>query len=272
MRRSRTSQPAAATAGRRRSVARVLSPRGAFTLHQVDGALTFALRAALAMALAALPLVVAGRPEDAVYGMLGAFTTTFGRNLPYPRRARALALVALAMTACVAGGSALAAWAQPREQTGGAAVVIAGTALVAGAAKFVCDATRLRGLGAVLLLFAFAVAANSTPAYADIPRYTVLTVLGAAAAWVLAVLGVLVHPDRPQRLAVAAALRALAALRETPLSRDREGAARTHATAAVLRAYQSVGLGPPAPADPEGRGGACARLTDLSWSLLIGSG
>ncbi|MBV1956839.1 FUSC family protein [Streptomyces sp. BV333] len=272
MRRSRTSQPAAATAGRRRSVARVLSPRGAFTLHQVDGAFTFALRAALAMALAALPLVVAGRPEDAVYGMLGAFTTTFGRNLPYPRRARALALVALAMTACVAGGSALAAWAQPREQTGGAAVVIAATALVAGAAKFVCDATRLRGLGAVLLLFAFAVAANSTPAYADIPRYTVLTALGAAAAWVLAVLGVLVHPDRPQRLAVAAALRALAALRETPLSRDREGAARTHATAAVLRAYQSVGLGPPAPADPEGRGGACARLTDLSWSLLIGSG
>ncbi len=87
MRRSRTSQPAAATAGRRRSVARVLSPRGAFALHQVDGAFTFALRAALAMALAALPLVVAGRPEDAVYGMLGAFTTTFGRNLPYPRRA-----------------------------------------------------------------------------------------------------------------------------------------------------------------------------------------
>lgn len=40
----------------------------------------------------------------------------------------------------------------------------------------------------------------------------------------------------------------------------------------MLRAYQSVGLGPPAPADPEGRGGVCVRLTDLSWSLLIGSG
>ncbi|MFC7472095.1 hypothetical protein ACFQVA_38195 [Actinomadura keratinilytica] len=220
----------------------MLSPRGAFTLHQVDGAFTFALRAALAMALAALPLVVAGRPEDAVYGMLGAFTTTFGRNLPYPRRARALALVALAMTACVAGGSALAAWAQPREQTGGAAVVIAGTALVAGAAKFVCDATRLRGLGAVLLLFAFAVAANSTPAYADIPRYTVLTVLGAAAAWVLAVLGVLVHPDRPQRLAVAAALRALAALRETP--------------------SPGTGRAPPAPMPPPP---CCARTSRWAW-------
>ncbi|SCD68695.1 translation initiation factor IF-2, partial [Streptomyces sp. IgraMP-1] len=66
-------------------------------------------------------------------------------------------------------------------------------------------------------------AANSTPAYESIPRYTALTALGAAAAWLLAVLGVLVHPDRPQRLAVAAALRSLAALRETPLSQDREG-------------------------------------------------
>ncbi|MER6983764.1 hypothetical protein ABT317_44155, partial [Streptomyces carpinensis] len=75
--------------GRRRAVAgaaRVLSPRGALAVHQVDGAFLFALRAALAMALVALPIVLAGRAELAVYAMLGAFTTTFGRNLPYPRR------------------------------------------------------------------------------------------------------------------------------------------------------------------------------------------
>lgn len=81
----------------------------------MDGALSFALRAALAMAVPALPLALAGRADHAVYTMLGSFTTTFGRNLPYARRARVLALVAVAMTASVGCGSALAAWAQPRD-------------------------------------------------------------------------------------------------------------------------------------------------------------
>ncbi|MFI7131654.1 hypothetical protein ACIBQ1_38670 [Nonomuraea sp. NPDC050153] len=87
---------------------RVLSPRGALTLHEVDGALLFAVRAALAMGLVAVPIVPAGRPDLAVYAMLGSFTTTFCRNLPYARRAPVLALAAAAMTACVGSGSALA--------------------------------------------------------------------------------------------------------------------------------------------------------------------
>ncbi|MFD1276882.1 hypothetical protein ACFQ51_49165 [Streptomyces kaempferi] len=90
---------------------RALSPRGALTLHDVDGAFFFAVRAALAMGLVGVPIVQAGRPDLAVYAMLGSFTTTFGRNLPYDRRARVLAVVAVAMTACVGCGSALAAWA-----------------------------------------------------------------------------------------------------------------------------------------------------------------
>lgn len=76
-------------------------------------------------------------------------------------------------------------------------------AVVAGAAKLACDAARLSGLGAVLLLFSFAVAANGSPAPADILPQTALAALGATVAWVLAVSGWFVHPDRPQRLAVA---------------------------------------------------------------------
>ncbi|MFF9481968.1 FUSC family protein [Streptomyces sp. NPDC014733] len=248
-------------------VVRVLSPRGSLTLHPVDGAFTFALRAALAMALPALVLAATGRTEQAVYAMLGAFTTTFGRNLPYRRRAGALALVALAMTACVGTGSALAAWAQPRA--GGVAVVVVATALVAGAAKYACDAARLGGLGAVLLLFAFAAAANGTSTPADVLPHTALAAAGAALAWALAMAGRLVHPDRPQRLAVAAALRALAALWDTP-GADHDGRRRHRATAAVLRAHHALGLLPRA-AGGERHGGVCVRLTDLSWSLLIGS-
>ncbi|MCB5906205.1 FUSC family protein [Streptomyces sp. SF28] len=234
----------------------------------MDGALLFAVRAALAMALVALPVALAGRPELAVYAMLGAFTTTFGRNLPYPRRARVLALVAVAMTACVGCGSALAAWVHPRTSGAGAAVVVAATAVVAGLAKGVCDAARLSGLGAVLLLFSFAVAANGSPAPADVLPQTTLAAAGAAAAWVWGVSGRLVHPDRPQRLAVATALRELAELLDTGGDARQT---RHRATVAVLRAYHSLGLMPPTQAQQAGRTGTFVLLTDLSWSLLVGS-
>ncbi|GHG18251.1 FUSC family protein [Streptomyces zaomyceticus] len=261
--------------GRRRRAAvragRALSPRGALALQSVDGALSFALRAALAMALPALPLALAGRADLAVYTMLGSFTTTFGRNLPYARRARVLAVVAVAMTACVGCGAALGAWAQPRDGGAGAAVTVVATALVAGGAKFACDAARLSGLGAVLLLFSFAVAANGSTDPADIPLRTALAATGAAVAWVLAVLGWFVHPDRPQRLAVAAALRELADLWEAAASGNGRGLVRHRATAAVLQAYRTLGALPPTAARRGGRGDTCLRLTDLAWALLAGS-
>ncbi|WP_346534371.1 FUSC family protein [Micromonospora sp. DPT] len=252
-------------------MARVLSPRGALALQKVDGALLFALRAALAMALPALPLVLAGRAGLAVYTMLGAFITTFGRNLPYSRRARILASAGLAMTACVGCGAALAVVARPQAGGTGAAVVVAATAAVAGLAKFTCDATRLGGLGAVLLLFAFAVAANGSPTPTDVLLQTELALAGAATAWVLAMVGRYVHPDRPQRLAVATALHELAALLDLTDSGDTTGRARRRATAGVLHAYHSLGVAPPTATDRANRDGTCVRLTDLSWSMLISS-
>ncbi|MFE5594343.1 FUSC family protein [Streptomyces sp. NPDC056549] len=254
------------------------------------------------MALPAVPMALAGRADEAVYAMLGSFTTTFGRNLPYARRARVLAVVAVAMTACVGCGAAFAAWVQPRNGGAGAAVTVAATALVAGLAKLACDAARLSGLGAVLLLFSFAVAANGTSAPDDVLPRAGLAACGAAVAWVLAVAGRLVHPDRPQRLAVAAALRELADLWDASGMGDASGAAdasrtaddarpvrhrataavrsrtaddarpvRHRATAAVLQAYRTLGVLPPSGTEWRGRGDTCVRLTDLCWSLLVGS-
>ena len=273
--------------GRRRSatgVARALSLRGALALHPVDGALPFAVRAALAMALPALPLVLTGHPRLAVYAMLGAFTTTFGRTLPYRRRAWVLALVAVAMAACVGCGSLLAAWAHPLAGGAGAAAVVLATAAVAGLAKFGCDAARLSGLGAVLLLFSFAVAANGSPTPEDVLPRTALAVAGAATAWALSLSGWWWHPDRPERLVVAAALRELAGLmdsigsggsigakKDATGAGDAGGHARHRATATVLLAYRTLGLRPPAADERGDRGGVCGQLTDLSWSLLITS-
>ncbi|MGW1296098.1 FUSC family protein [Streptomyces sp. NPDC002533] len=223
------------------------------------------------MAVPALPLALAGRADLAVYTMLGSFITTFGRNLPYARRARVLAVVAVAMTACVGCGSALAVWAQPRDGGAGAAVTVAAMALVAAAAKFACDAARLRGLGAVLLLFAFAVAAYGSTDPSDVPVQTALAATGAAVAWLLAVLGWFVHPDRPQRLAVAAALRELADLWEAAGTGGGRGLVRHRATASVLQAYRTLGVQPPTGTERDGRGDTCLRLTDLAWALLIGA-
>ncbi|SOD91266.1 MULTISPECIES: FUSC family protein [unclassified Streptomyces] len=273
---SRRFSPPVRGHGWRGSVAgagRALSPRGALALHDVDGALLFAVRAALAMGLVAVPIVAVGRPDLAVYAMLGSFTTTFGRNLPYARRARVLAGVAVAMTACVGCGSALAVWARPGESAAGAAVVAAATAVVAGVAKYVCDATRLGGLGAVLLLFSFAVAANASATWADVLPHTALAAAGAAFAWLLAVSGRLVHPERPQRLAVAMALRRLAEVLEASAAGDVPRQTRHGATVAVLQAYQCLGSPPPARARHAGPGpdAVFLRLTDLSWTLLVGS-
>ncbi|MFH8734397.1 MULTISPECIES: FUSC family protein [unclassified Streptomyces] len=253
------------------SAVRLLSPRGSLALQRADGAPLFAVRGALAMALVALPVAIAGRPDLSVYAMLGAFTTTFGRNLPYPRRARVLALVAVAMTACVGCGSALAAWVRPGAGGWGAAVVVAATAVVAGLAKLACDATRLSGLGAVLLLFSFAVAANGSPTTAEVLPQTGLAAAGAAVAWVLGVSGWLVHPDRPQRYAVARALRELAGLLTGPGPGGDTRQSRHRTTVAVLQAYHSLGIAPPTQAHQAGRDGVFVRLTDLSWSLLISS-
>ncbi|MGV9251203.1 FUSC family protein [Streptomyces sp. NPDC003697] len=251
----------------------VLSPRGALSLRRVDGALLFALRAALAMALPTLPLVLSGRPTLAVFPMLGAFTTTFGRNLPYPRRARVLAVVAIAMTACVGAGSALAALTDAQAGPAGAVTVIVAMAVVAGLAKFACDATGLGGLGAVLLLLSFAVAANgSEVTLADVLPRTALAATGAVIAWALALAGWLVHPRRPQRLAVAVALRDLADLLDADGSGDGAGPARHRATASILRAYRSLGLTPSTPARRNaGTPGSEVRLTDAAWTLLITS-
>ncbi|MGW1505474.1 FUSC family protein [Streptomyces mirabilis] len=252
---------------------RVLSPRGALTLHPVDGALLFALRAALAMALPAVPLLLSGRTALAVFPMLGAFTTTFGRNLPYRRRARVLAVAAVAMTMCVGLGATLAALTDPQAGGLGTAVVIAAMAVTAGLAKFLCDATRLSGLGAVLMLFSFAVAANGpADGLTDVLAETGLAATGAATAWALALVGWVVHPDRPQRLAVAVALRGLADLLEQGGGADRAVHTRHRATAAVLRAYQSLSLSPLTTDQRHGeRSGTCVFLTDLAWSLLITS-
>ncbi|MFG3197678.1 FUSC family protein [Streptomyces sp. NPDC048208] len=255
-------------------LARVLSPRGSFAMAKVSGALPFALRAALTMALPTLPLVLLGHPNLAVFPALGAFTITFERSLPLRRRSRlwVLALVALAMTAAVGLGSLLAVWVGPSGPWNQGVAAVVGMAAVAGLAKFGCDYAGLRGLGAVLLLVAFAITAEGTPALTDVLPHTALTALGAAIAWLVCLPNSL-QPQRLQRLALADALECFARALEAagPIETSK---ARHQAIVAALRAYHAlddsdggggvIGI----TRRPSGRPASTGYSADYVWALL----
>ncbi|MYV42253.1 FUSC family protein, partial [Streptomyces sp. SID1328] len=258
-------------------LARVLSPRGSFAMAEVSGALPFALRAALTMALPTLPLVLLGHPSLAVFPALGAFTITFERSLPLRRRSRlwVLALVALAMTAAVGLGSLLAVRVGPSGPWTQGLAAVAGMAAVAGLAKFGCDYAGLRGLGAVLILVAFAVTAEGTPALTDVLPHTALTALGAAVAWLVCLPNSL-QPQRLQRLALADALECFARALEAagPIETSK---ARHQAVVAALRAHHALDD----PGDPDdsdgvlgltrrapGRPATTGYSADYVWALL----
>ncbi|MFB7778531.1 hypothetical protein [Streptomyces bauhiniae] len=143
-------------------------------------------------------VVLLGHPNLAVFPALGAFTITFERSLPPRRRSRlwVLALVAAAMTAAVGLGSLLAVQVGPSGPWNQGLAAVVGMAAVAGLAKFGCDYAGLRGLGAVLILVAFAITAEGTPALTDVLPHTALTALGAA----IASLVCLPNSFQPQRL------------------------------------------------------------------------
>ncbi|WP_405550799.1 FUSC family protein [Streptomyces sp. NBC_01171] len=243
-------------------------------MAKVSGALPFALRAALTMALPTLPLVLLGHPNLAVFPALGAFTITFERSLPLRRRSRlwVLALVALAMTAAVGFGSLLAVWVGPSGPWNQGLAAVVGMAAVAGIAKFGCDYAGLRGLGAVLILVAFAITAEGTPALADVLPHTALTALGAAIAWLVCLPNSL-QPQRLQRLALADALECFARALEAagPIETSK---ARHQAIVAALRAHHALsdpddgdgvlGLTRRAP----GRPAAPGYSADYVWALL----
>ncbi|MFF9363665.1 FUSC family protein [Streptomyces griseoluteus] len=255
-------------------LARVLSPRGSFAMAKVSGALPFALRAALTMALPTLPLVLLGHPNLAVFPALGAFTITFERSLPLRRRSRlwVLALVALAMTAAVGLGSLLAVRVGPSGPWSQGLAAVVGMAAVAGLAKFGCDYAGLRGLGAVLILVAFAVTAEGTPALTDVLPHTALTALGAAVAWLVCLPNSL-QPQRLQRLALADALECFARALEAagPIETSK---ARHQAVVAALRAHHALddsgdsdgvlGLTRRTPGHPAATG----YSADYVWALL----
>ena len=163
-----------------------------------------ALRSALSMGLPLVVLVLMARPEDAAFAAFGAFGGLYASSLPYRRRARVLVGVGACFVAAVAAGSGLSFLVYD----GHSAAWVSTLAVVAGLAKWGCDAAGTGSPGPWMFLFAFAASTQLSAGPAEVLARTAFAAVGAGVAWLVVMSGVLTDRDGPETRAVAVAVRA----------------------------------------------------------------
>ncbi|PVE13299.1 membrane protein [Streptomyces scopuliridis RB72] len=170
-----------------------------------------ALSAAAALAVPDVTLLALGRLDLILYTSAGAMCALYAHGLPYAARARTLALVVLGMVASL--GVALTAASLVTSP----ALLVLLASLVAAVHKMVCDATRTGPPGNLILTFISASAFFVPQRPGEIPFHLALALAGGTVAWLICMAPGLFRPHGPERIAVARALEAAAALwRERP--------------------------------------------------------
>ncbi|MFE6666207.1 FUSC family protein [Streptomyces sp. NPDC057697] len=188
-----------------------------------------ALSVVVATAVPDLALFAVDRLDLVMYTMAGSLCALYGHNLPYVRRARAVAGVVVAMAAGMAAALVAA------SLTGSTAVLIAVGALLAAVQKTLCDATRIGPPGPVIFTFVTSAALFAPQRLDQVPGHLALTLAGGAIAWLVTAGPALVRREGPERRATARALDAAAAYLTDPGHRTRHAAA-----AAVHGAWQTL--------------------------------
>jgi len=214
----------------------------------------FSLRAALAMGLPVLAGWWGGDLAAGMMATIGGFTSLYCSTRPYAARAIGLAATALAFALAVMFGL----WLEHYP-----VLVVPALALVAMLATWTANALRLGPPGAYLFVLACA-AGTALPASHIQPwQAGVLVLCGGAGAWLLHMLGALLHPRGPERQAVAMAARAVAA---HVAAGGHAPAPRRHAAQALHESWQTlVGFQP----FPARRGGELERLRALNRQLHL---
>ncbi|MFF9350546.1 FUSC family protein [Streptomyces sp. NPDC014734] len=192
----------------------------------------------VATAVPDLALLAADRLDLVMYTMAGSLCALYGHNLPYARRARAVAGVVFAMAVGLAVSLVTA------SLTGSTPVLIAVGALLAAAQKTLCDATRIGPPGPVIFTFVTSAALFAPQRLGQVPGHLALTLAAGAVSWLVAVGPAAVRREGPERRAAARALDAAAVYVARPGHRTRHAAA-----AAVHAAWQTLlAAGRPTPA------------------------
>ncbi|MFD8849291.1 FUSC family protein [Streptomyces sp. NPDC059604] len=188
-----------------------------------------ALSVVVATAVPDLVLLAVDRIDLVMYTMAGSLCALYGHNLPYARRARAVAGVVVSMVIGMAISLVTA------SLTSSTAVLIAVGAVLAAGQKTLCDATRIGPPGPVIFTFVTSAALFAPQRLGQVPGHLALTLAAGAIAWLVAVGPVLIRREGPERRATARALDAAAAHLADPGPRTRHAAA-----AAVHAAWQSL--------------------------------
>ncbi len=216
----------------------------------------FALRASLAMGTPILAGYWLGNLPAGMMATIGAFTALYCGGRPHASRAFALAVIACAFALAVMFGL----WLEHRPW-----LVVPALSLVAMLATWLCNAIRLGPPGAYMFVLACA-AGTAMPAQQLQTWHAGLLVLcGGGIAWLLHSAGALIQPRGPERKAVAAAGRAVAACLQAQAGPAHPGA--RHAAARALHdSWQTlVGFQP----IPARSGGELQRLRTLNRELHL---
>lgn len=212
----------------------------------------------VATAIPNLVLYSLDRLDLVMYTMAGSLCALYGHNLPYARRARAVAGVVLGMLAGLAVSLVAA------SLTGSAAVLIAVGALLAAGQKLLCDATRIGPPGPVIFTFVSSAALFTPQELGQVPGHLALTLGAGAVSWLVTVAPALVRREGPERRATARALNAAAAYTAEPGHRTRRAA-----VAAVHAAWQTLlAAGRPTPV----RGALERLVVHAETALTAGAG
>ncbi|NVM97281.1 FUSC family protein [Arthrobacter sp. SDTb3-6] len=204
--------------------------RALFSIKEAPSRWSVAVRAAIC---AGAPLVAGWLTGLTAFGLmasLGAFTSLYGSGRPYLNRARYLALVALSFAAAVALGLTVETipW-----------LVIPTVVVIAMVSTYICSALRVGGPGAYMFTLTCA-AGTALPAAGMAPWQAGLLVLsGGAFAWVVHMVPALFLPRGPEKRAVAAAGRAVAAYARAA-GTPRQRGARHRAALALSAAWAAL--------------------------------
>lgn len=188
-----------------------------------------ALSVVVATAVPDLLLFAVDRLDLVMYTMAGSLCALYGHNLPYARRARAVAGVVVSMVI----GMAISLVAA--SLTGSTAVLIAVGALLAAGQKMLCDATRIGPPGPVIFTFVTSAALFAPQHLGQVPGHLALTLAAGVISWLVTVGPAVIRREGPERRATARALDAAAAYVTAPGHRTRRAA-----VAAVHAAWQAL--------------------------------
>ncbi|MER6105212.1 FUSC family protein [Streptomyces sp. NPDC001832] len=188
-----------------------------------------ALSVVVATAVPDLLLYAIDRLDLVMYTMAGSLCALYGHNLPYARRARAVAGVVVSMVIGMAISLVTA------SLTGSTATLIAVGALLAAAQKMLCDATRIGPPGPVIFTFVTSAALFTPQHLGQVPGHLALTLAAGVISWLIAVGPAVIRREGPERRATARALDAAAAYVTDPGHRTRRAA-----VAAVHAAWQAL--------------------------------